>query len=85
MEPADDDSGEHWATIAQETFEHGVVPWAGRPYANWVRTWSRAHPRDPRGLAQVPEKIYLAFQQRTPGQRLTRQGAERLGFPSGPA
>ncbi len=83
MQPAE--AGEqHWATIAHETFEYGVVPWAGRPYAQWVRTWSREHPRDPRGLTQVPEKIYSAFQQRTPGQRLTRQGAERLGYPSGP-
>jgi len=78
------EEGENWATIAHETFEHGVVPWAGRPYAEWVRTWSREHPRDPRGLTQVPGNIYLAFQQRTPGQRLTRQGAKRLGYPSHP-
>jgi hypothetical protein len=78
------ETGEQWATIAHETFEHGVVPWAGRPYAQWVRTWSRAHPNDPRGLTQVPEKIYRAFQARTPGLRLSPKTAAGLGFPGGP-
>ena len=70
--------------MAHETFEFGVVPWAGRPYAGWVRAWARPHPGDPRGLVQVPEDIYEAFQQRTPGQRLSRRGAEDLGYPSVP-
>ena len=78
------DNRAEWATIAFETFEHGVVPWAGRPYAPWVRKWSRPHPGDPRGLTQVPEKIYRAFQDRTPGQRLSLQAAERLGYPGHP-
>jgi hypothetical protein len=77
------ESGE-WATIAHETFEHGVVPWAGRPYAEWVRTWSRALPADPRGQTQVPEKIYRAFQHRTPGVRLTLTTARGLGYPGDP-
>src|ERR1700730_13323977 len=76
------DNGAEWATIAFETFEHGVVPWAGRPYAPWVRTWSRPHPGDPRGLTQVPEKIYRAFQTRTPGERLSLVTAKGLGYPA---
>jgi hypothetical protein len=70
--------------MASETFEHSVVPWAGRTYVQWVRAWARPHPVDSRGLMQVREDIYRAFQQRTPGQRLSRQAAERLGYPSVP-
>ena len=77
------ESGE-WATIAHETFEFGVVPWAGRPFANWVRTWSRAFPGEPRGQSQGPEKIYSAFLHRTPGQRLTLRTAQGLGYPGDP-
>lgn len=76
---------EEWATIARETFEHGVVPWAGRPYVEWVRTWSRALPSDPRGQTQVPEKIYSAYQHRTLGQRLSLKTAQGLGYPGNPA
>jgi hypothetical protein len=72
------------ATIARETFEYNVVPWAGRKYEEWVRAWARRHPRDPRGLVQLPQPIYEAFQQRTPGQRLTSQQAARLGYPRVP-
>jgi hypothetical protein len=72
------------ATVALETFEHGIVPWAGRKYEEWVRAWSRPHPRDPRGLVQLPTSIYRAFQQRTPGQRLAREQAQVLGYPSVP-
>ena len=79
-----EDSAAEWATVAHETFEFIVVPWAGRKYEKWVRTWSRRHPLDPTGLVQMPAQIYQAFQQRTPGQRLTRQQAEALGYPSVP-
>ena len=77
-------SGPEFATVARETLEYSIVPWAGRKYEEWVRAWSRKHPRDPRGLVQVPTSIYRAFQQRTPGQRLTRKEAEALGHPSVP-
>ena len=73
-----------WATVAYETFEHGVIPWAGRPYAEWVRAWSRPHPADARGLMQLPAEVYEAFQQRTPGVRLSRLTANDLGYPSVP-
>ena len=72
------------ATIARETFEYTVVPWAGRKYAEWVRAWAHQHPRDPSGLVQLPSDIYRAFQTRTPGQRLTHQQAEALGYPRVP-
>jgi hypothetical protein len=81
---ADTDSGATWATVARETFDHSVVPWAGRQYAEWVRAWSRLHPGDPRGQVQVPDQIYRAFQQRTFGQRLSRKTAEALGYPTVP-
>jgi hypothetical protein len=84
MDDVDGQGGVAWATMARETFEFNVVPWAGRPYAEWVRAWARAHPGDPRGLVQLPEQIYHAFQQRTPGQRLSRQVAASLGYPSVP-
>jgi hypothetical protein len=78
------DTAAVWSTVARETFEYNVVPWAGRSYADWVRAWSRPHPGDPRGLVQVPERIYAAFQRRTPGQRLSRKEAQALGYPSVP-
>jgi hypothetical protein len=80
----DSESGAAWASVARETFEHNVVPWAGRPYADWIRAWSRPHPVDPRGLVQMPERIFAAFQRRTFGQRLSRKEAEALGYPSVP-
>ena len=70
--------------MARESFEYNLVPWAGRKYAEWMRAWARPHPGDPRGLVQVPADVYKAFQQRTPGQRLSRQTVERLGYPSVP-
>jgi hypothetical protein len=73
-----------WATVAFETFEHNIVPWSGRRYAEWVRAWSRPHPGDPRGLVQLPQQMYTAFQQRVPGQRLTKKQAEELGYPGVP-
>lgn len=73
-----------WASVAHETFEFNLVPWAGRKYAPWMRAWARPHPGDPRGLIQVPEDVYRAFQLRTPGQRLTRATVEGLGYPSVP-
>jgi hypothetical protein len=79
-----EDSAAEWATIARETFDFIVVPWAGRKYAEWVRTWSRKHALDPTGLVQMPAPIYQAFQQRAPGERLTRQQAEALGYPRVP-
>lgn len=81
---ADSDKDTPWATVARETFEYSVIPWASRQYAEWVRAWSRLHPADPRGLVQVPEAIYHAFQERTPGLRLSRKTAEALGYPSVP-
>jgi len=78
-----DDTG-RWASVARETFEHGLVPWAGRTYVEWLRAWARPHPGDPRGMLQVPADVYAAFQQRTPGQRLSRQTVEALGYPSVP-
>ena len=72
------------STIARETFEYSVVPWAGRKYEEWVRAWGRRHPRDPHGLVQLPMPLYRAFQQRTPGQRLTSRQAEALGYPRVP-
>jgi len=80
----DVDSEAEFATIARETFEYGVVTWAGRKYEEWVRTWSRPHPRDPRGLVEVPEVIYTAYQQRTLGKRLSSRQAEALGYPRVP-
>jgi hypothetical protein len=80
----DVDKGAGWATMASETFEYSVVPWASRTYVEWVRAWARPHPTDPRGLVQVPTEIYQAFQQRTPGERLSRKGAQGLGYPSVP-
>ena len=80
--PEPSETGPAWASVARETFEHSIVPWAGRTYAEWMRTWARPHPGDPRGLVQVPEDVYRAFQQRIPGKRLTRQtspGCERVG------
>jgi hypothetical protein len=73
-----------WATVAYETFEHNVIPWAGRRYAEWVRAWSRPHPGDPTGLVQVPAQMYAAFQKRAPGERLNRRQAEALGYPGVP-
>jgi hypothetical protein len=70
--------------LARESFEHSLVPWAGRKYAEWLRAWARPHPGDPRGMIQVPENVYKAFQQRTPGQRLSRETVESLGYPSVP-
>jgi hypothetical protein len=49
-----------------------------------VRAWSRPHPGDPRGLVQLPQQMYTAFQQRVPGQRLTKKQAEELGYPGVP-
>lgn len=78
------DSGPELASVARETFVYSILPWAGRKYEPWVRAWARKHPRDPNGLIQVPDQIYRAFQQRTPGQRLSRQEASALGYPSVP-
>lgn len=78
------DSEGELSTIARETFEFSVVPWAGRKYEEWVRAWARRHPRDPNGLVQLPTPIFEAFQSRTPGQRLSRKQAEALGYPSVP-
>ena len=69
------------ATIARDTFEHNLVPWAGRKFVPWLRGWARVHPTDPVGLVQVPEPIYRAFQSRVPGERLSRKQAEALGWP----
>src|SRR5438552_14058262 len=77
-------SGTQWATVAHGTFEFCVIPWAGRPFADWVRAWSRPHPGDARGLTQLPESIYAAYQKRTPGQRLSRKEAEALRYPRVP-
>jgi hypothetical protein len=81
---SESDSSPELATIARESFEFSIVPWAGRKYEEWVRAWSRPHPRDARGLVQLPISIYRAFQNRTPGQRLTKKEAEALGYPSVP-
>jgi hypothetical protein len=83
MQDGDSELGK-WATVARETFEYNIVPWADRKYAPWVRAWSRLHPSDPRGLVQVPEVIYRAFQSRPPGQRMSRQVAQSLGYPRVP-
>ncbi len=84
MPEMSDSSSAGWASVARETFEYNLVPWAGREYAEWMRAWSRPHPGDPRGLIQVPRDVYRAFQERTPGQRLSRQTVEGLGYPSVP-
>jgi hypothetical protein len=81
-ESPDKDAG--WSSVARETFEFNFVPWAGRKYAPWMRASARPHPGDPRGIVQVPAAVYRAFQQRTPGQRLSRQTVEGLGYPSVP-
>src|SRR4051794_5922461 len=73
----------NWGSLAGGSFEHGIVPWAGRKYASWIRAWARPHAND-RGLVQVPELVARAFQQRVPGQRLTRGQAELLGYPGVP-
>lgn len=78
------DNNAGWASVARETFEYNLVPWAGRTYAEWLRAWARPHPGDPHGLGQVPDDVFRAFQQRTPGQRLSRQVVEGLGYPSVP-
>ena len=78
------DGTAEWASIARESFEYNLVPWAGRKYAEWLRAWSRPHPGDPRGLIQVPADVYRAFQQRTPGQRVSQKTIVALGYPSVP-
>jgi hypothetical protein len=78
------DSEGELATVARETFEYSFVPWAGRKYEAWVRAWARVHPRDPRGLVQVPTQIYEAWQRRLPGQRLGAKEAQALGYPGVP-
>ena len=78
------ESTTEWASIARETFEYNLVPWVGRKYAEWLRAWSRPHPGDPRGLIQVPADVYRAFQQRTPGQRVSERTIVALGYPSVP-
>jgi hypothetical protein len=78
------DSSAGWASVARETFEYNFVPWAGRNYAEWLRAWARPHPGDPRGVIQVPADVFAAFQQRTPGQHLSRQTVETLGYPRVP-
>jgi len=78
------DSEGELATIARETFEYGIVTWAGRKYEEWVRAWAQPHPRDPRGLVQVQKHLLEAFQQRTPGQRLSAKEAAALGYPRVP-
>ena len=70
--------------MARDTFEHNLVPWAGRKYVPWLRGWALRHPTDPTGLVQLPEAIYTAFQTRTPGQRLSKREAEELGYPHVP-
>jgi hypothetical protein len=82
MTPMASDDG--LATIARETFEYGVVTWAGRKYEEWVRAWARPHPLDPRGLVQLPEPMYQAYQQHVPGQRLNTKQAQALGYPNVP-
>jgi hypothetical protein len=79
-----DTEGEQFTTVARETFEYGVVTWAGRKYEEWVRAWAQPHPRDARGLVQVPKPLFEAFQKRTPGQRLTSKEAQALGYPRVP-
>jgi len=74
------DSDGDLATVARETFEYGIVTWAGRNYEEWVRAWARPPPLDPRGLVQVPPIIYDAFKQRAPGQRLNSKQAAALGY-----
>lgn len=78
------DSEGELATAARETFEYSIIPWAGRKYESWVRSWARPHPRDPRGLVQVPTQIFEAWQQRLPGQRLNAKDAQALGYPRVP-
>ncbi len=70
--------------VARETFEYGIVTWAGRKYEEWVRAWAQPHPRDPRGLVQVPKPVLEAFQGRVPGQRLSSKEAAALGYPRVP-
>jgi len=77
-------TGADWATVARETFEFSVIPWAGRPYADWVRAWSRPHPGDPRGLMQLPQEVYATFQQRVPGQRMSSKTAPAVVYPRVP-
>ncbi|HET6315455.1 MAG TPA: hypothetical protein VFG86_03275 [Chloroflexota bacterium] len=74
----------NWATVARETFEYNMIPWAGRRYAQWLRAWSRPHPGDPSGLTQVPAQMFALFQKRVPQQRLSRKEAEELGYPGVP-
>ncbi len=78
-----DEEGE-LVNVATETFVYGIITWAGRKYEPWVRAWARPHPRDPRGLVQVPRPIYEAFQRRVPGQRLSTKEAQALGYPRVP-
>jgi len=73
-----------WATVARETFEHNVVPWAGRRYGPWVRAWARPVDGDPNGLVQLPQAMFEIFQQRFHGQRLSRRSANALGYPGVP-
>jgi hypothetical protein len=77
-------SGQVLATIAHESFEHSLVPWAGRKYEPWLRGWTRRHPIDSVGLVQVPEVIFKAYQTRTPGERLSKKQAQDLGYPHVP-
>ena len=73
-----------WVPVARETLEYSMVPWVGHRYVPWLRGWSRPHPTDPHGLVLVPEPLYKAFQQRTVGQRITREQLQALGYPRVP-
>jgi hypothetical protein len=79
-----DSEGTELSTVARETFEYSIVTWAGRKYEEWVRSWARPHPRDPRGLVQLPTNVFEAWQQRQPGLRLSAKEAVALGYPRVP-
>ena len=72
------------ASVAQETLEYSLVPWAGRTFEPWLRGWTLRHPVDPVGMVQLPLPIWKAYQARTPGARLTRRQADELGYPNVP-
>src|SRR5262245_59371633 len=73
-----------WTTVARETLDYNVVPWAGRRYAPWVRAWARPLALDPTGQVELPQAMYEAFKERVLGQRLSRRTARELGYPGVP-
>jgi len=67
--------------VAREVFEYQMIPWIGRHYAAWLRTAARPHPADPHRLVLVPERVYQVFEERRPGETVTRDQLAAMHYP----